>query len=122
MQQRTPISPSMMGRCRRILDQLVLAVVGLEKSVFGTGLLEPVIAIVRRGSRTVLAKAMKSHPLDLEDAIDEAFESWPVADGQVALRRRTRSKQESTATISLVNLDDETRKRLHGVLLPGGCL
>ena len=104
-----------------VFDELVLAVIALKKSVFGAGLLGQSLGKVDEGLGLFLGEGHEVTPPDLEDAIDEAFESRPVGDGQVALEDdavKTREHSDDQAG----KLDDETRKRLHGVLLQGGCL
>lgn len=93
----------------------------LKKPVFGAGLLGQSLGIVDEGLGLFLGEGHEVTPPDLKDVIDEAFEGRPVGDGQVALEDnavKTREHCEDQPG----KLDDETRKRLHGVLLQGGYL
>jgi hypothetical protein len=93
----------------------------LEKSVFGTGLLGQLLGIVDEGLGLFLGEGHEVTPSDLEDVIDEAFEGRPIGDGQVTLEDDAVKTGEHSDD-QTGKLDDEARQRLHGVLLPCGCL
>jgi hypothetical protein len=69
----------------------------------------------------LLSKRHEVTSPNLEDVIDEAFESRPVRDEQVALEDNAIKTREHSDD-QTGKLDDEARKRLQGVLLQGVCL
>jgi hypothetical protein len=104
-----------------LFDEFVLAVMALKKSVFSAGLLGQSLGIVDEGLGLVLGKGHEVAPPDLQDVIDEALEGRPIGDGQVALEDHAVKTREHSDD-QTGKLDDEARKRFHGVLLQVGCL
>src|SRR5580693_6657427 len=93
----------------------------LKKSILGAGLLGHPLRKVDADLGLFLGESHEVTPSDLKDAIDEAFEGLPVGEGQIALEDdsvKTREHSDDQAG----KLDDEVRKRLHGVLPQVGCL
>ena len=75
----------------------------MKESVFGAGLLGQPLGVLDQGLGLLLGEVHEVAAADLEDVVDEAFEGRPLVMGRWPLKM-TRSKQESTATIKLVNL------------------
>ncbi len=68
----------------------------------------------------IISKRHEVTRSELENAIDEAYEDLPIGDGQITLEDNAIKTREHDDQAG--KLDDEARKRLHGVLLQGGCL
>jgi hypothetical protein len=80
------------------VDELALAIELLEELVFDASFLGQVLGVVDQGFGLLLSEPPEFAPADLEDLVDEAFESWPNADAKVAheddpfLSRRARRR------------------------------
>ena len=69
---------------QKLVDKLVFTVSTLEVVVLSTGLLGHALGEIDQNLGLFLGKGHEVTPPDLEDVIDEAFEGWPVGEGQVA--------------------------------------
>src|SRR5262249_5907547 len=102
-----------------LIDQLVLAMGPLKEAVFDAGLLGHPLGVVDHGVGLILGEGHEVAPSDLENVVDEAFEGWPIADGEVALEDHAVEAGEH-GDDHAGKLGDEARQRLHGVLLRVG--
>jgi hypothetical protein len=105
---------------QHVVDELIFAVKTLKNSVLGAGLCGQSLGKVNQGVGLFLREGHEVTPPHLEDAIDKAFEGLTVGEGQIALENdavKTREHSDDQAG----KLDDEERKRLHGVLLQRRC-
>jgi hypothetical protein len=77
--------------------------------------------MVDEGLGLFLSEGHEVTPPDLEEVIDEAFESRPIGDEQIALEDDA-VKTREYGDDQFGKLGDEARKRPHSVQLQGGCL
>jgi hypothetical protein len=86
-----------------LIDQLVLAMAPLEEAVFDASLLGCALSMVDQSLGLLLRKVHEFAPADLRTWSTKPSRAGPLLMGRCPLKT-TRSKQQSTTTIKLVNL------------------
>ena len=104
---------------QKLVDELILAVGALEVVVLGAGLLGQALGVIDQGFGLFLSEIHEVAASNLEDVVDEPFESRSVGDGQIALEDDAVKAREH-GDDQVGKLGDEARQRLHGVLLRVG--
>jgi hypothetical protein len=88
----------------------------LKEAVFGAGLLSQALGIVNQGMGLLLGEGHDVAPSALEELVDEAFEGWPVGEGQEAGEADS-VKTGEHGDDPVGRFGEEARQRFRGVLL-----
>ena len=104
---------------QELVNELILAVGALEVVVVGAGLLGQALGVIDQAFGLFLSEIHEVAASNLEDMVDEPFESRSVGDGQIALEDHAVKAREH-GDDQVGKLGDEARQRLHGVLLRVG--